>query len=320
MISRKTITEIVLSVIFLIDSTKLFAQFVQDPINQSFVIDQKMLMQYYPSSGTNWDRGNIGQNLRWSPSLNAWEGAWSGTNKDFALVRFGNGGSINFYNYQGTTFSTVPYSISNSQLDQYLSLSIDINRQVGIGTSAPAQKLDVNGNISNGGADFTLGTRDGRGQGSLLTNRALTHFTGDVLVMNYGGDFEGGVNLQGSKLVIDGSVGIGTTTSGSFKLAVNGKIWGTEVQVALTNPGPDYVFEKEYALPTLESVKTYIDQNKHLPEVPSAKEMEANGINLSEMNMLLLKKVEELTLYVIELKKKDEAHEKEIEELKNKIK
>jgi hypothetical protein len=67
---------------------------------------------------------------------------------------------------------------------------------------------------------------------------------------------------------------------------------------------PDYVFEKSYSLPSLEEVKSYIDQNKHLPEVPSAKEMESNGVNLGEMNMLLLKKIEELTLYVIEQNKK----------------
>jgi hypothetical protein len=109
----------------------------------------------------------------------------------------------------------------------------------------------------------------------------------------------------------NGNVGIGTSP-GNFKLAVNGKIWGTEVQVAVTKP-PDYVFEKSYPLPTLEEVKSFIDQNKHLPEIPSAKEMEANGVNIGEMNMLLLKKIEELTLYVIE-------QQKEINDLKKLVK
>jgi hypothetical protein len=104
-------------------------------------------------------------------------------------------------------------------------------------------------------------------------------------------------------LSANGNLGIGTTDPGSFKLAVNGKVWAQEVQVALSNPGPDYVFEKDYNLMSLEEIKAYIDKHKHLPEVPSAKEMETNGVNLSEMNMMLLKKVEELTLHVIELKK-----------------
>jgi len=85
------------------------------------------------------------------------------------------------------------------------------------------------------------------------------------------------------------------------------------VQVALTNPGPDYVFEPTYNLKPLAEIETYIKENKHLPEVPSAKEMEKNGVQLGEMNMLLLKKVEELTLHLIE-------QNKEIKELKNEIK
>jgi hypothetical protein len=101
-----------------------------------------------------------------------------------------------------------------------------------------------------------------------------------------------------------GNVGIGTNNPGSFKLAVEGKIGAREINV-LAGPGwPDYVFEKNYNLLTLPEVEDYINQNKHLPEVPAAKEMEKNGVNLGEMNMLLLKKVEELTLYVIEQEKR----------------
>jgi len=68
----------------------------------------------------------------------------------------------------------------------------------------------------------------------------------------------------------------------------------------------------------IDEIKNYIDQNKHLPEVPSAKEMEKNGIQLGEMNMLLLKKIEELTLYTIEMNKKMEEMKKEINDLKSK--
>jgi hypothetical protein len=105
------------------------------------------------------------------------------------------------------------------------------------------------------------------------------------------------------RLTRSGNVGIGTTNPNQ-KLTVNGTIYGKEVKVDLSVPGPDYVFEKEYPLQSLEEIKAYIEQNKHLPEVPSAKEMEANGINLGEMNMLLLKKIEELTLHSIQMNKK----------------
>jgi hypothetical protein len=100
----------------------------------------------------------------------------------------------------------------------------------------------------------------------------------------------------------DGNVGIGTTNPNQ-KLTVNGTIYGKEVKVDLNVPGPDYVFEENYDLPSLTETEAYIKAHKHLPEVPSAKEMEANGINLSEMNMLLLRKIEELTLHLIEQKK-----------------
>lgn len=95
----------------------------------------------------------------------------------------------------------------------------------------------------------------------------------------------------------DGNVGIGTDNPDS-KLVVNGKIRSEEIKVEIVN-GPDYVFETNYKLPTLRQIKKYINANKHLPEIPPAKEMEANGVDLGEMNMKLLKKIEELTLYHI---------------------
>ena len=105
-------------------------------------------------------------------------------------------------------------------------------------------------------------------------------------------------------VTFDGKVGIGTTTPQN-KLDVNGTVHAKEVKVDLDGfQAPDYVFEKDYPLTSLSDLQTYIDQNKHLPEIPSAKEMEEKGINLKEMNLLLLKKVEELTLHIINQEKR----------------
>ncbi len=85
------------------------------------------------------------------------------------------------------------------------------------------------------------------------------------------------------------------------------------MRLDLNVPAPDYVFETDYRLRTPQEVAEYLKQNKHLPEVPSAKEMEKTGVNVGEMNMILLKKVEELTLYMLK-------QQEEIEKLKSELK
>lgn len=98
-----------------------------------------------------------------------------------------------------------------------------------------------------------------------------------------------------------GSLGIGISTP-TEKLDVNGKIRSKEIKVQATG-WPDFVFEKDYQNLSLDEIETYIQKNKRLPEMPSAKEVEKEGIALGEMNKLLLKKIEELTLHVIQLHK-----------------
>lgn len=99
-------------------------------------------------------------------------------------------------------------------------------------------------------------------------------------------------------MLSDGSLGIGTN-SPQAKLAVNGNILATEVKVKNDISVPDYVFEPDYKLSTLQEVEAFVKQHKHLPEIPSAADIERDGLNLAEMNLLLLKKVEELTLHII---------------------
>ncbi len=96
-------------------------------------------------------------------------------------------------------------------------------------------------------------------------------------------------------------VGIGTTNPGSYKLAVKGKIRAEEIKVE--TGWADYVFKKDYYLPTLEEVENHIQEKGHLINIPSAKEVKENGIQLGEMNKLLLEKIEELTLYTLQQQK-----------------
>lgn len=118
-----------------------------------------------------------------------------------------------------------------------------------------------------------------------------------------------------------GSVGIGVTNAPiGYKLAVNGNVIATEVTVKLYANWPDYVFKKNYRLPTLSEVKTYIDKNHHLPDMPSEKEVADNGLNLGEMNKVLTKKIEELTLYLIQQQKINQSLQKQINNLAKKQK
>ena len=111
-----------------------------------------------------------------------------------------------------------------------------------------------------------------------------------------------------------GNVGIGTTAISGWELAVGGKIRAEEVKVE--TGWADYVFKDDYQLPSLEEVEKHIAEKGHLINIPSAAEVEANGILLGEMNKLLLEKIEELTLYVIEENKAIEQLSAQLKKLK----
>ncbi|WP_106794411.1 tail fiber protein [Aquimarina sp. Aq78] len=175
---------------------------------------------------------------------------------------------------------------------------------VGIGTTTPTAKLHIKD--PEGGAAFNIE------RGGKIWNFSIQH-TGNNLFLN-----NSDTPNTFFTFTKDGKFGIGTTTPDS-KLAVNGKIHAKEVKVDLTG-WPDYVFENDYSLPSLQEVEHHIVEEGHLPNIPSASEVEKNGIQLGEMNAKLLQKIEELTLYMIAQNKKTEQLQKEIELLKKKMK
>ncbi len=121
---------------------------------------------------------------------------------------------------------------------------------------------------------------------------------------------------KGITIKNSGNIGIGTKTPDS-KLTVKGKIHAEEVKIDLSVPAPDYVFKKDYDLLSIEEVQEHIKAQGHLPNIPSAKELEANGVELGVMNMKLLEKIEELTLYTINQEERIEALEKQNSEIKD---
>lgn len=112
-----------------------------------------------------------------------------------------------------------------------------------------------------------------------------------------------------------GNVGIGTTNPDQ-KLTVKGKIHAEEIIVDLKVPLADYVFKPDYELIPLAELEEFVKINSHLPEIPSADEVEQNGLSIGEMQNKLLQKIEELTLYVIDQDKRIRALEEENKQLK----
>ena len=112
------------------------------------------------------------------------------------------------------------------------------------------------------------------------------------------------------------NIAIGGKFASDSKLSVAGKATFLEIEVKPYSTWPDYVFAKNYNLTPLDSVANFIEQNSHLPNVPSAKQVEEDGINLAQMDAVLLQKIEELTLYNIQLYKQLEAMKAEIALLK----
>ena len=155
----------------------------------------------------------------------------------------------------------------------------------------------IGGNLSVNGDYFTCKEIRGVGHQGLVINEPL----GTINVMQIG----------------TGELVCAMLDVGADAKIFEGKVYAREVIVTL-DPLPDYVFEKNYNLKPLSEIESYINKNKHLPGIPSAGEVKENGLSLGEMQAKLLEKIEEMTLYMIELKKENKELRAKIEEIESK--
>jgi hypothetical protein len=201
---------------------------------------------------------------------------------------------------------------------------------VGIGTSAPTRKFQVldtstavytptGASAAPGGGMFEVMNSspvDGNSATVLITatNSAtaknVAYFSAVSNKDGWTPDIAIGQRIGGSSWVermrisAIGNVGIGTRPVDSFKLAVNGVIGARRLRVTQAS-WADFVFDAKYKLPTLDDVEVYVKANGHLKDVPSSAEVTKDGIDVGEMNKILLQKIEEMTLHLIELNKEN---------------
>ncbi|MEP6675988.1 MAG: hypothetical protein ABJA78_12580 [Ferruginibacter sp.] len=187
-------------------------------------------------------------------------------------------------------------------------VAIDGSGNMGIGTVSPTSKLHVAGHTLMQGNGEILGI-DG-------TNANIGfYYNGTYHSFIAQGPTELFMGVNGGNLHLDASqVAIGTVVAAAsgYKLAVNGKIICEELKVKLSSAWPDYVFNKNYGLLPLDELEKFVAQNNHLPNIPAAAEIEKDGMEVGNMQKKMMEKIEEMTLYIIDLQKQVTNLKKEI--------
>jgi len=197
---------------------------------------------------------------------------------------------------------------------------LNIGDSIGLNVVNPKERLEVGGNVralgarfnnTSGNAEINFSASDvdkgfiqltGTGGENFRMGTVSSNETGKFIVRTNGAD----------RVFVDagGNVSIGTSAVASgYKLSINGKAICEELKVQLSGNWPDYVFRKEYNLMPLSQLEQFINTNQHLPNIPKASEIEKSGIEVGDMQKRMMEKIEELTLYIIDL-------QKQVEELK----
>lgn len=248
------------------------------------------LQSWVSEPGVTWDAGGIGMNVNNDNGSPAQFGRLN-TQIGQSYIRFiPNGGAMEFNttNNAGTSYKGSMYLQSG---------------RLGIGQVSPETNLDVAGNarVTNG----------------LATWDNLSFWSNGVSSFIQSNGDEEGLRIKSNtanKIILESNVGIGTNTPGPYQLAVEGIIGARKIKVTQSSWADD-VFTPTYQLRSLQEVGKYIEKNGHLPDVPKAKDVIGKYMDISETQTLLLRKIEELTLYIIQLKEENIDLKKRVEKI-----
>lgn len=233
-------------------------------------------------------------------------------------LQFGTGVCTSGYtlsvgvNDDGVNFSTnTPIRGFNFKNFNGSLLTVSAGGNVGVGTVPSNMRLEVNGIIRSTAPVVFFGPGTATDVSTTL-KRGLYVDNGvssawELLTLQ---------NANGVQLKVtgDGNVGIGTLNPKNYKLAVEGTIGARRVKVTQES-WADFVFHPDYQLPALPDVAGYIEKNAHLPGIPTEKEVKENGVDLGEMNKLLLQRIEEQMLYIIQLNKQVQELSQQVKRL-----
>ena len=180
-----------------------------------------------------------------------------------------------------------------------------------IGNTGTSTTFNVTGLTAGTSYDFTVFAEDAAGNVSVVSNTETVVTLSGTGITDYTSENANNATADWTArdLFANRNMGIGTTNTQGYRLAVAGNVIAEGVKVELQGNWPDFVFEKDYDLPRLKEVKAFIAAYGHLPNIPSAQKVREEGIDLGDMNAKLLQKIEELTLYII-------SQNHEIEKLK----
>ena len=195
-----------------------------------------------------------------------------------------------------------------------------VSGKLGVGTATPSTQLEVNGimKLTSSYGYLTIGSMDAN-YVRFNTDKSAFYFNKPLCLQNSvvrstarALMFYTNTNTLCATM-LDNRLGIGTSNP-QYSLDVNGTIRAKEIRVETT--GADFVFADDYQLRPLSEVKAFIAENKHLPEIQSAQEMQENGVSVSELQTRLLQKIEELTLYILQQDETIQELRQEVELLK----